>query len=73
MQLNLGQCILKELQIIGSSSATLADLQRVLAWVESGALRPVIDSIVALERANEAHARLQSQETVGRVVLKPSL
>lgn len=35
----------------------------------SGAIRPVIDRVMAIEEANEAHAALEAHENVGKIVL----
>jgi putative PIG3 family NAD(P)H quinone oxidoreductase len=41
----------------------------VWPYVEGGRLRPVIDSTFPLNRAAEAHARMESGEHVGKIVL----
>jgi NADPH:quinone reductase-like Zn-dependent oxidoreductase len=41
----------------------------VWPFVEEGRLKPVIDSVFPLERAADAHARLESGEHVGKIVL----
>jgi NADPH:quinone reductase-like Zn-dependent oxidoreductase len=38
--------------------------------VENGQLKPVIDSVFPLDRAADAHRRLDSGEHVGKVVLQ---
>jgi putative PIG3 family NAD(P)H quinone oxidoreductase len=41
----------------------------VWPYAEGGRLRPVIDSVFPLDRAAEAHARMESGEHVGKIVL----
>lgn len=40
-------------------------------WVAQGRIRPVIDAVFPLERAADAHARLESGGHVGKVILTP--
>lgn len=49
----------------------VADEIHATVWphVEAGHLRPVIDSVFPLDRAAEAHARMESSEHVGKIVL----
>jgi putative PIG3 family NAD(P)H quinone oxidoreductase len=42
----------------------------VWPFVETGMLKPVIDSVFPLDRAAEAHARMESGEHVGKIVLE---
>lgn len=42
----------------------------VWPFVESGMLKPVIDSMFPLEHAAEAHARMEGGEHVGKIVLR---
>jgi NADPH:quinone reductase-like Zn-dependent oxidoreductase len=42
----------------------------VWPFVEGGRLKPVIDSVFPLERAAEAHARMEAGEHVGKIVLE---
>ena len=50
----------------------VADEIHSTVWphVEAGHLRPVIDSVYPLDRANEAHARMESSAHVGKIVLQ---
>ena len=44
-------------------------LSHVWPMVASGRLRPVMDSSFPLEKAHEAHARMESSEHIGKIVL----
>jgi putative PIG3 family NAD(P)H quinone oxidoreductase len=39
--------------------------------VDSGAVRPIVDSVVPMHRAADAHRRMDSSEHVGKVLLTP--
>lgn len=47
-----------------------ADLDQVTRWVTEGSLRPVLDSVFALDDAAEAFRRLESRRVRGKVVLR---
>jgi NADPH:quinone reductase-like Zn-dependent oxidoreductase len=53
-----------ELDYLRAAAAAL------LALWEQGAIAPVIDSIVPLERAADAHRRLESRATTGKLLLR---
>jgi putative PIG3 family NAD(P)H quinone oxidoreductase len=44
-------------------------LAHVWPWIEAGRLKPVIDSTFPLERVGEAHARIDSGEHAGKIIL----
>ena len=48
-----------------------SELVEVLRHVASGALRPVVDSVLPLADAARAHVRLEAREQFGKVVLVP--
>lgn len=43
-------------------------MDRLLALADQGAIRPLVDSVVPLSRGAEAHERLQSRQSVGKVL-----
>ena len=53
----------------GSLARLVAPLRDL---VDAGAIRPVVDSTFPFERAADAHRRLESRASVGKVVLTPS-
>jgi D-arabinose 1-dehydrogenase-like Zn-dependent alcohol dehydrogenase len=67
--LNPALSILKEIDVIGSAHATLADLTRVIDLVARGAIEPEIAAFVPAEEAARAHAMMEDRTTAGRVVL----
>jgi D-arabinose 1-dehydrogenase-like Zn-dependent alcohol dehydrogenase len=72
LPINPGYLILNEVSIAGTSSCTRADLARVLAWVERGELTPALEEVLPLDRAVDAHRRLEARGVVGRLVLTPN-
>lgn len=59
----------RQLQILGSTMGSKADLHRVLPEVQAGRLHPVLDRTYPLVEAPAAHERLESREAFGKVVL----
>ena len=78
-QIPLGRLLVKRISVIGSTlrarsiaaKARIMDEleRRVFPLIESGQIRPVIDRILPLENANEAHELVASNTTFGKVVL----
>ena len=55
---------------IRSGELTHEEIARtVWPYVEGGRLKPVIDSTFPLDRAAEAHARMEAGDHVGKIVL----
>ncbi|RDV40108.1 NAD(P)H-quinone oxidoreductase [Bradymonadaceae bacterium TMQ3] len=79
-ELSLGRLLMKRLQIKGSvlRSRTLAEKEaitvafkaRVWPHVVSGALRPIIETVLPIDRADDAHRLLASNQTTGKIVLR---
>jgi NADPH:quinone reductase-like Zn-dependent oxidoreductase len=61
----------KQLELIGTTMASRAEFAALLGVVARGALLPVVDSVLPLERAREAHERLEAGGQLGKVVLVP--
>lgn len=81
-EVNLGITLIKRLKIIGSTlralsverkTSVMAGLQdNVWPLFESGQIKPVVDTVLPIAEAQRAHELIQSDETVGKVVLKVS-
>jgi len=59
----------KQLHIMGSSMGTDAEFADMLAFVAQHRLRPIIDSIVPLEEAPEAFAKMAAGQQLGKLVI----
>src|ERR1051325_5121729 len=79
---DLYQILGKRLHVIGTVlraraleekiAITTAFAREVVPLLASGTIQPVIDSILPIEKIQEAHRRLESNETFGKVVLTMS-
>jgi NADPH:quinone reductase-like Zn-dependent oxidoreductase len=61
----------RQLEIHGSTMGNNDDLMSALRCLFQGRLRPVIDSTFSLEAAAEAHRKIESRATFGKVILTP--
>jgi NADPH:quinone reductase-like Zn-dependent oxidoreductase len=61
----------KQLEIIGTTMASRAEFEAMLKVALRGELTPVIDRVMPLEQAREAHELLEAGEHFGKIVLVP--
>ena len=66
---DLRQVFYRQLQILGSTMGSKADLFRIIPLVQSGQLHPVLDRTFPLAEAPAAHTHLESRQAFGKVVL----
>jgi putative PIG3 family NAD(P)H quinone oxidoreductase len=79
-EIDYGIVMRKRLGIMGTSlrtrsteekaTATRLFAEHVAPLLENGSVRPVVDSVFAIEQVREAHQRIESNESFGKVVLK---
>jgi NADPH:quinone reductase-like Zn-dependent oxidoreductase len=62
----------RQIEVIGSTMGSRAQLLEVLNLVFRGELRPVVDSILPLSEAAEAHRRIEARRVFGKVLLQAS-
>lgn len=70
---NPAQLFLRGISMLSATSTTRAELQDALELVRLGRVRPAIGATMPLAQAADAHALLERNGVLGRVVLKPGL
>ena len=69
-QIPSGETVLGEVSYLGTRYVRRDELARAIEMAASGAIQPVVDSVLDLEAANDAFARVVGGEAAGRVVLR---
>jgi len=59
----------RQLKLVGSKNASIAELREVMGLIAQGRLAPVIDTVFPLEEAARAHQLVESRAFFGKVVL----
>ena len=67
----LNRIFFLQLQVIGSTMGTKAELGELISFLQVTGLRPRIDRILPLEQAAEGLAAMQAGELVGKIVIEP--
>ncbi|WP_341212894.1 NAD(P)H-quinone oxidoreductase [uncultured Limimaricola sp.] len=80
VKLNMTQVMTRRLTITGSTLRPQSDaakagiaealMKEVWPHLEAGRIAPVMDSVYPLEKAAEAHARIETSEHIGKIVLQ---
>ncbi len=68
---NVNLVFWKQLEILGSTMASRSELRDVLKLVWIDKLTPIVDSVLPLFQARDAHDRLEKGAQFGKIVLKP--
>lgn len=71
--LDVKRLYLYQLSVLGSLGFQLSDTISSLEAAAQGHFKAVIDEILPLEKAAEAHRRVASREGIGKIVLDPTL
>jgi NADPH:quinone reductase-like Zn-dependent oxidoreductase len=61
----------RQISLVGSYMGAKAELLEVLKLVEAGRLKAVVDRVLPLEQAADAHRALENRAQFGKVVLAP--
>jgi NADPH2:quinone reductase len=73
VELDVRRLYLRRLRIVGGPGNSQADVQRTLDAIDADNLRAAIHSVIPLERAAEAHAALEGERLLGKIILDPQL
>ena len=78
--LDLNLMLRKRLTIVGTTlrarpleekiAATRRFAEQVVPWLARGSVRPVVDSTFAFEEVQSAQVRMESNQVLGKVILK---
>ena len=71
VELDLRVVFWKHLQVIGTTMASRREFEDLLRVVFAGRIKPVVDSVLPLDDAREAHERLEAGGQLGKVVQVP--
>ncbi len=70
-QTDLRHVFFRQLSILGSTMGSKGDLLEVTGHMAAGRLRPVVDRVLPLSQAREAHDLLADRAQFGKIVLTP--
>ena len=68
---NVNLLFWKQLEILGSTMGSRDELRTALKLVWNQTIRPVVDRVLPLSKAQDAHEILEKGEQMGKIVLKP--
>ena len=69
-QIDLRQIFFRQVEVLGSTMGPKGDLFPILALVGEKKLRPVVDRVMPLWNAPDAHRALEDRKAFGKVVLE---
>ncbi|HVU92824.1 MAG TPA: zinc-binding dehydrogenase [Jatrophihabitans sp.] len=66
----LNRLFFLQLELVGSTMGTKAELQDLISFLDATGLRPHIDRVIPMERAADGLAAMAAGELVGKIVLE---
>jgi NADPH:quinone reductase-like Zn-dependent oxidoreductase len=61
----------KQIEVLGSTMSNRGEFEEVMRLVFSGALQPVVDTVMKLDDIRAAHERLERGQQFGKIVVVP--
>ena len=68
--IDLRHVFFRQVEVLGSTMGPKGDLFSILRLVEAGRLKPVVDRVLPLWSAREAHELLEARKVFGKIVLE---
>ncbi len=69
-KIDLRHVFFRQIEILGSTMGPKGSLFAILEHVKAGKLRPVVDRVLPLWQAAEAHRALEARDAFGKIVLE---
>ena len=69
-EIDLRHIFFRQVQVLGSTMGPKGDLFGILRLVEAGKLKPVVDRVLPLWSAVEAHQLLEARKVFGKIVME---
>lgn len=70
-KIDLRHIFFRQIEILGSTMGSKADLLAVLGHIAAGRIEPIVHRVLPLAEAAEGHRILEAREAFGKVVLEP--
>jgi NADPH:quinone reductase-like Zn-dependent oxidoreductase len=70
-ELDIQLLFAKHITVMGSFMGGMGEMLELLPLVESGALKPMVDTVLPLEDAAKGHERMAKSKHFGKIVLTP--
>jgi NADPH:quinone reductase-like Zn-dependent oxidoreductase len=70
-KIDLRHIFFRQIEVLGSTMGSKADLLAVLEHIAAGRLEPVVHKVLPLALAADAHRMLEERQAIGKVVLEP--
>jgi NADPH:quinone reductase-like Zn-dependent oxidoreductase len=69
--IDLRHVFFRQVEVLGSTMGSKADLLAVLGHIAAGRLEPVVHEVMPLASAGDAHRLLEARKAFGKIVLEP--
>jgi NADPH:quinone reductase-like Zn-dependent oxidoreductase len=72
VQIDLRFLFIRQHAVMGCYMGGHSELLEAVKLLETGKVKPVVDSIFALKEAQKAHERMLERKNIGKIILKPA-